>query len=813
VIAPVLQHLPRPLRRLFACAAALLALGGAQTPPPPPEPTAAPAAASPDELHGAPQVPAAGAPPEAALTPPPDAEKAPLPPGFAVVPNPAFPPAEPAPELVNRGRRFTGDDLLPYFRDGPLAEARRQFDLGAYARARRLLEGQGDGHPVRYLRAMAALRDGDAAFAAAELSALAQVYRELSDRCLTHGGIAAEELSRWDLAADLFGRVPAWSKLYVDARLGLSRARSRQGDLQAAVAALEPLAARPAPMWGRDVGAEALIAIADLRARLKDREGERAALRSLWARHPLSPLAAHAERRLKGQKMASELVVDRAEVLVESHRNQQAVKVLEPVLPALKLPDPLACRAHFLHGKALRKERLHTRAIQALQPVVNACREPDLRARALYVLGSSRSIVDVPNGPATYEQLASEFPTHSFADDALFYAADLYVKSGRLDRALERLEAVAARYPEGDFLSEALFKAFWIHRARGETERALQVLDRIEKAFAQAEETYDVERARYWRARVLLDLGRREEAADLLERVALDHPATYYGLLSRSRLDEIDPPRFQKVAAEVLFPSEVLDPWPLYAGPLGEDPHFLAGLELLRMGFGEAASQELLAADRTRLPPEAVRLLVLVLSAAGDQRSAHAIARTSLRGDLSGRVTPRTRPIWEVAYPNAFRDLVERHCKTAGVDADLLQALMREESALDPKALSWAGALGLTQMMPYTARAVGKQIGLTGLTPKKLLRPEISIRLGSAHLSRLVKKYGGNQAFGLAAYNAGAAAVDRWRSDRPDAHLDEWVEEVPIAETRGYIKRVLRTFNTYQLLYRRGVPVQRVASR
>src|SRR5687767_8639985 len=120
-------------------------------------------------------------------------------------------------------------------------------------------------------------------------------------------------------------------------------------------------------MWGRDVGAEALIAVADLRARLRDREGERGALRSLWARHPLSPLAAHAERRLKGQALPAELVVNRAEVLVESHRNQQAMKALDPVMPGLKLPDPLACRAHFIYGKALRKERLHTRAIQVLQ--------------------------------------------------------------------------------------------------------------------------------------------------------------------------------------------------------------------------------------------------------------------------------------------------------------------------------------------------------------------------------------------------------------------------------------------------------------
>ena len=67
----------------------------------------------------------------------------------------------------------------------------------------------------------------------------------------------------------------------------------------------------------------------------------------------------------------------------------------------------------------------------------------------------------------------------------------------------------------------------------------------------------------------------------------------------------------------------------------------------------------------------------------------------------------------------------------------------------------------------------------------------------------------------MGSYNAGPLAIDRWRADRPGVPLDAWVEEVPIAETRGYIKRVLRSYNTYQLLYSRPakVPAVQAASR
>ncbi|MFP2897653.1 lytic transglycosylase domain-containing protein [Corallococcus sp. 4LFB] len=166
-------------------------------------------------------------------------------------------------------------------------------------------------------------------------------------------------------------------------------------------------------------------------------------------------------------------------------------------------------------------------------------------------------------------------------------------------------------------------------------------------------------------------------------------------------------------------------------------------------------------------------------------------------------------------YPNAFRDLIEKHTATAGVEPDLLQALMREESALDPKALSWAGAMGLTQLMPSTAKGVARELKVKKFTVDSLLQPELNIRFGAHYLGGLIKKFKGHTPYAVGSYNAGSGAVNRWRAASPDLPLDAWVEEIPIAETRGYIKRVLRSYNTYQLLYGRApkVPVMPSASR
>ncbi len=763
------------------------------------------------EAHPAPQAEVGNGPPEAQLSPPPDAEKIQVPTGFRDVENPAFPTARQLAEPVVPARSFDAADFAPYFGGGATGEAKTEFDRGRFARARQLLEDQGDSLPIRYLRALSALRAEAYIPAAEEMSALANDYPALRDHCLVHAATAYGELHRWDAAAEHFGAVVSGSKLYADARLGLSRVLRRKGDLEGAIAAVSPLADLAAPAWGRDPGAEALQALADLLREKKSAAAERQSLLQLWSMHPLSPLSAQAERRLTRAAIPPEVEVARAELLIEFHRNRLGLVLLQPLLPKLKLPDALACRAHFAYGKALRKERQHAKAIRAITPVVQKCEDPDLKARAMYVLGSSSSISDGARGAETYEALAREFPNHSFADDALFYAADLHLRRGNVDRALELLAQIAEQYPDGDFAAEALFKTFWIERGRNQVPAAMHLLEQIETRFGSAKESYELERARYWRARMLEVQGQGEQAVEVLSDLFSAHPTTYYGLLARLRLSRLDRERAEKILERLRSSQDASSPWPIFPGSLIDDPHFLAAVELLRLGFPEAVSAEVLAVNRAPLSIEAVRLLVHLLHAAGDSRSAHALARVSLRRDLSGPIRSENLVLWQMAYPNAFHGLVEKHCRTANVDPYLLQALIREESALDPKALSWAGALGLSQLMLSTARSIARPLKIYDVTQESLLEPDQNLRLGSWYLGRLLKRFRGSKAHALAAYNVGSEVVNRWSPVGSQLELDEWIEEIPVAETRGYVKRVLRSYNTYQLLYARELPLEAVS--
>ena len=111
-----------------------------------------------------------------------------------------------------------------------------------------------------------------------------------------------------------------------------------------------------------------------------------------------------------------------------------------------------------------------------------------------------------------------------------------------------------------------------------------------------------------------------------------------------------------------------------------------------------------------------------------------------------------------------------------------------------------------------TARGVARSLKIAPVSPEMLMDPDLNIRLGAHLLAGLMHQFHGNKAYALASYNGGPLSVNRWRADRPGLELDEWVEEIPYSETRGYVKRVLRTYNTYQLLYAKSAPVKTLSS-
>lgn len=152
-------------------------------------------------------------------------------------------------------------------------------------------------------------------------------------------------------------------------------------------------------------------------------------------------------------------------------------------------------------------------------------------------------------------------------------------------------------------------------------------------------------------------------------------------------------------------------------------------------------------------------------------------------------------------FPVKYERLVLYHASRHGLDPLLVMALIREESAFAPRAVSRRGARGLMQIMPETGAWIAAQTGLA-YEPNQLLSPDPNIRLGTWYLAYLLRDFGGDPIKALAAYNAGHNRIRDWLDkgiwDGRLATLDR----VPYPETRRYVMKIVRSYRIYRFLYR-----------
>jgi soluble lytic murein transglycosylase len=155
---------------------------------------------------------------------------------------------------------------------------------------------------------------------------------------------------------------------------------------------------------------------------------------------------------------------------------------------------------------------------------------------------------------------------------------------------------------------------------------------------------------------------------------------------------------------------------------------------------------------------------------------------------------------YRLYFPVLERETLISSSRENGLDPVLVAALIRQESNFNPQATSPAGARGLMQLMPAVGKSVAATKGIGPWDPDLLYQPAINIKLGTAHLSGLVRKYP-EVVKVLAAYNAGESRVEKWSSKGGAGDPEIFTERIPFVETRDYVRTVLRNRAYYQALY------------
>jgi len=277
---------------------------------------------------------------------------------------------------------------------------------------------------------------------------------------------------------------------------------------------------------------------------------------------------------------------------------------------------------------------------------------------------------------------------------------------------------------------------------------------------------------RYWRARSLAVSGQNEDATRIFGGLATEHH--FYGFLAAEAL-----------GASVMPLSE----------PLPPDPAALAA-------FGARdAVKRVVKLSALDLRPEAQREWVGVVRGLDDEGLllAAAYAQRNRLYDRSINTADRTqrRHDFGLRYPTPYQTEIESAARQNGLDAALVYGLVRQESRFVSDIVSSAGAVGLMQLMPQTARWVARQTGRASLTTPGLDDAELNIELGARYLRYVLDKLDGLPVLGAAAYNAGPGRAQAWRASVP-LEGAIYVETIPFNETRDYAKKVLANAMFYQ---------------
>ena len=323
---------------------------------------------------------------------------------------------------------------------------------------------------------------------------------------------------------------------------------------------------------------------------------------------------------------------------------------------------------------------------------------------------------------------------------------------------------------------EAEFHAGWI-ALRFLAEPALAA-EHFRAAARIAATPISIARVAYWQARTAEAAGADETAQGHYRRAAA-YPITYYGQLAHAKLGHA-------LALRKPGTSE------------GDREAFnsLAAPRALRLLYMIGANDLALA-----LHAELAHRLADTghLSALGDLAAEHRDARGLLV--VGKTAVQRGFPLDLHAYPTigipSFDPVGGR------IDKAMVYAIARQESAFDPKAQSHAGARGLMQLMPATAKRTAQRFGL-GFDLKKLLDDAAyNAKIGAAHLGELMDDWKGSLILTIASYNAGGGNVKKWigaYGDPRHAHIDpvDWIERIPFSETRNYVQRVLENLQVYR---------------
>ena len=510
-----------------------------------------------------------------------------------------------------------------------------------------------------------------------------------------------------------------------------------------------------------------------------------------------------------------------AEILLASGAHTLAIQQFElfrkqyPQNPRFGESELKLADAYFQAGKP-------NQARQLLQQLATryAASQPEIAAQALYTLGAKDWYADVnQHAKSTMQQIVRDFKETSWADDAHYVIGRIFQAREAYPAAAQWYAYLQKRYPTSSFAEEALWRAGWSYYLAQEYAQASRMFARAISAFPAGNFT---EECLYWYGRSAEHLSAQAKQQDsqaaikVYRQLLALSPESYYGIRAQERLRLLKSPvvREQKKFEQTPTLEEVVKR--VQDSLAAEHAQFL--LTHLRKAFELAmvqqpgyARQEIAWIENRlgqQLLPEAnpeqklrgLYLLARAYTQIGDYLKGIQLTAV-IESLLSASSASFPYPLDQLKYPLAYWDTIIKYAEQRKLDPYFVAGIIRQESAYNPLAISYANARGLMQVIPPTAQRVARRLDLKNFTTAQLYEPDTNIAIGTAYIAEMLEKFDGNLFRAIAAYNAGPNATKKWWPEGGAVDDEEIVENITYQATRNYVKRVLRNQYNYRQIY------------
>ena len=449
----------------------------------------------------------------------------------------------------------------------------------------------------------------------------------------------------------------------------------------------------------------------------------------------------------------------------------------------------------------------------------------NLRAHALYLIGRSYQ------GRKWYNTAIKKFNAvialgdkSEYLTRATYQIAQCYRRKGHIRTAISKLESFVKTYAWSELVDNALYDIAQLRERQDKSELALDAYARLIKV-APKSPYADVAAWRTGWQR--FDQRRYEESYNAFKGLKENFPGNRYAMgahfwmakirerqnkpaLARKLYKEVAEARYWYYSARAKtilgMATSELEPKAIRDAELPERqvcPEQVSLLMELRL-HEDAITQLNRHINTTSLPErECFYHLITCYEGLAMYDKARKVSEQSLESPAFANATREDlENLYRKLYPRYYANTVQKYAKLYNVDTFLIAAMILEESRYNAEAVSWAGAIGLMQIMPATGKELAQQLKIRRFRTSMLKQPDVNIQMGTKYIGYLNSLFNDNAMLVTGAYNGGPGRMKRWVASKNIADIDEFVEKITIRETRLHIKKVIDSYDRYVEIYK-----------